>query len=255
MRGYMNREVAFGQTLEQIKRKGKEQGGVISAEEIAQAFAAFSLDTDQLAMIHDYLQKHGIGIGEPMDVFEGMEEADRNYLEWYLKEIALSEPPGEGRQEAVILSAMAGDAAAKKELIGLFLPQVADMARLYAGQGADMEDLVGEGNMALVMGVELLGALESAQEAWGMLGRQVMDAMDRLVAEHARNGDIGKMAAQRVNQVADAAKELSDALLRKVTVQELAQETEMTVEEIQEALRLSAGKIEEIEDANDRRKP
>lgn len=228
---------------------------MISAEEIAQAFASFSLAQDQLVMIHEYLQKHGIGIGEPVDVFGNMEEADRNYLEWYLQEIALPEQPGEGMQETVILSAMAGDASAKQELISLFLPQVADLARLYAGQGADLEDLVGEGNMALVLGVELLGALESPHEAWGMLGRQVMDAMDRLVAEHARNGDIGKIAAQKVNQVADAAKELSDALLRKITVQELARETEMTVEEIEEALRLSGGKIDGIEDGNDRRKP
>ena len=51
-----------------------------------------------------------------------------------------------------------------------------------------------------------------------------------------------------MNRVKDAAKELSDVLLRKVTVMELARESEIPEEEIREALRLSAGKIEEIED-------
>ena len=81
-----------------------------------------------------------------------------------------------------------------------------------------------------------------------MLARAVMDAMEAHIAENMQSGNIGKQAAERVNKVRDAAKELSDALLRKVTVGELAAESGFSAEEIQEALRLSARKIEEIED-------
>lgn len=248
----MDREVLFGQTLEQIKRRGKEQGGVLSEQEIEEAFACFSLDQSRLEMIHAYLKKQGIGIGEPADLDAVMDHRDRRYLERYVREIALEETLSSGEREAVTLRAMAGEISARQKLISLFLPQVADMARLYAGQGAAMEDLVGEGNVALLTGMEMLGALEHPSQVQGMLGRMIMDAMENLIAEHARSGDIGKQAEQRVNQVADAARELSDTLLRKVTVQELARESDITEEEIREALRLCAGKIDGIEDGNNR---
>ncbi len=248
----MDREVLFGKTLEQIKRKGKEQGGILSEQEIEEAFACFSLDQSRLDMIYAYLNKQGIGIGEPADMDEVMDDHDSRYLERYLREITLQEPLSDGEREALILRAMAGEADARQELISVFLPQVADMARLYAGQGAAMEDLVGEGNVALLTGMEMLGALEHPSEVQGMLGRRIMEAMEDLIAEHVRSGDIGKQVRQRVNQVADAAKELSETLLRKVTVQELAGESDITEEEIREALRLCAGKIDGIEDGHNR---
>ena len=39
---------------------------------------------------------------------------------------------------------MAGDADAKHRMIEIFLPQVAEIAKLYAGQGVFLEDLIGE---------------------------------------------------------------------------------------------------------------
>ena len=48
--------------------------------------------------------------------------------------------------------------------------------------------------------------------------------------------------------MADAAKELSEELLKKVTVEELAGESGLSEEEIRDAVRISGQKIEEIED-------
>ena len=250
----MDKEVIFGQTLEKIRKKAKEEGGVIAPEEVARAFASFSLDEDQLTMIHEYLRKRGIGIGRPADPEEVLDAEEREYLKRYLREVSKAGRLGENEREALMLSAMAGKREAIERLIADYLPQVADIARLYARQGVTMEDLVGEGNVALVSGMEMLGALEEAGEAQRMLVGKIMDAMDRLVAEHALAGVIGKQAAERVNRIADAAKELSDALGRKVTVQELSGESGISGEEIQEALRLSGGKIEEIEDGDGRGK-
>ena len=244
----MDKEVRFGQTLEKIRKKAKEQGNIISEEEINEAFAWLALEDSQLALIHDYLHKRGVGIGEPADMDDFLDDADRNYLETYLGQVSMLEPVCESEKMKYIQQAMAGEMGARDKLICIYLPQVADLAKLYAGQGVGMEELIGEGNVALVSGMELLGALEDPTEAEGMLGRRMMDAMEAFIAAHALSGDIGKQAAERVNRVKDAAKELSDALLRKVTVMELARESEIPEEEIREALRLSAGKIEEIED-------
>lgn len=243
----MKKEILFGQTLEKIKQQAKEQGNVISEETVKEAFSQLALDDNQLEMVYDYLKKHGIGLGEPVDMDAYLEEEDRNFLGMYLEELALLGEFTEGQKEAITLSAMAGDADAKKQLITVYLPEVVDMAKLYAGQGVIMEDLIGEANLALATGVEMLGALEHASEVPGMLGRLMMDAMEEYIAQNSQSDDIGKQAADKVNRVADAAKELSDELLRKVTAQELSAETGFSLEEIQEAVRLSGKKIDEIE--------
>lgn len=244
----MDREVVFGQTLEAVRKKAREQGNVISQEDVREAFSSLALEEAQLVLIYDYLKKHGIGVGEPSDPNDYLDNKDKKYLAFYLQELALSDTVSEGEREAVTLSAMAGETEAKKKLITLYLPSVVDIAKLYTGQGVFLEDLIGEGNVALACAVEMLGALEQASEVQGMLARAVMDAMEAHIAENMQSGNIGKQAAERVNKVRDAAKELSDALLRKVTVGELAAESGFSAEEIQEALRLSARKIEEIED-------
>ena len=244
----MNKEVLFGRTLEQVKKQAKEQGNIVSETDVREAFAQLELDDAQLEMVFDYLKKHGVGIGEPADMDEYLGEEDRNFLELYIQELELLEKVSDGEKQAITLSAMAGDKDAKSRLITIYLPEAVDMAKLYAGQGVIMEDLIGEANLALAMGVEMLGALEQPSEVPGMLGKMMMDAMEEYITQNTQSDDAGKQAADKVNKVADAAKELSDTLLRKVTAEELSAETEIPLEEIMEAMRLSASRIDEIED-------
>ena len=59
---------------------------------------------------------------------------------------------------------MAGESDAQQRLIHLYLPKVVDIARLYAGQGVFLEDLIGEGNVALHSAVEYLNELKQAEK-------------------------------------------------------------------------------------------
>lgn len=242
-----NQEVLFAQILEQVKKQAKEQGNCVEREQVEQAFARLSLSEEQLALVFDYLEKHRIGIGAPADPDEYLSEEEVNYLEEYQKELALLEQIGDGEKEALTLSAMAGEAEAQRRLISVYLPRVAEIARLYTGQGVFLEDLIGEGNLALAMGVTMLGCLEHAGEAEGMLGRMIMDAMEGYIAENMAEADKDKKALSKVKKVAKKAKELSAELRRKVTVEELSRETGMTENAIREAMRLSGYGIEEIE--------
>lgn len=110
-----------------------------------------------------------------------------------------------------------------------------------------MEDLIGEGNVALAMGVTMLGCLEHAAEAEGMLGKMIMDAMQDYISENMAEADKDKKVLNKVNKVAKKAKELSGELRRKVTVEELSAETGVSENAIREAMRLSGYTIEEIE--------
>lgn len=240
-------EIRFAQILEQVRKLAKEQNNCISEQQVQEAFAELDLSEDQLALVFDYLKKHKVGIGEPVDLDDYLTESEMDYLEEYRKELNLLETVSEGEKEATILSAMAGEGAAQERLIKIFLPKVADVARLYTGQGVYLEDLIGEGNVALTIGVTMLGALEHAREAEGMLMHMIMDAMEAHIQENMQESEKDKKVAGKVNKVADKAKELAAELHRKVTVKELSEETGMSERIIEDAMRMSGYAIEDLE--------
>lgn len=249
--GDISRETLFAANLEKVRRIARGQGNCISEARVREEFSGLDLNDSQMGMVLDYLEKHKIGINEPADPDDFLTEGERDYLQDYLDQIGELSDCGAGEKEAVTISAMAGDGQAKRRLAEIHLKEVADIAKLYAGQGVLLEDLVGEGNVALAMGVEMAGSMEKPSEVPGMLAKLVMDAMEEFIRESAANERTDKKAADRVNQVADKARELAGALHRKVTVQELVEETGLSMKTVRDALRMSGYKIEDVDYAQD----
>lgn len=244
----MDREVLFAKTLEAVKKQGRMQGNRISKEQVREAFAKLELEEEQLALVYDYLDKHHIGVDKEASGEEVLTEEETDYLQEYVASLKELPVLTEGEREAAFLSAMAGEVSAQKKLMEIFLPQVPDMARIYAGQGVFLEDLIGQGNMALGEGVSMLGAAENAKDAEGMLAWIIMNAMEELIAENRENQSADKELEDRVNHIADQARELAEDLRRKVTIKELAEETGIPEEEIRDVYRVSGFVIEDLED-------
>ena len=131
----MNQEIVFAQTLEKVRRLAREQGNSIREEQVRESFAGLELGEAQMEMVFDYLRKHNVGIGEPGDQDAFMTEEERDYLQMYLDEIEGLPVCSDGQRTAYAMSVMAGDRAARQQLTESFLREVADIARLYAGQG------------------------------------------------------------------------------------------------------------------------
>lgn len=243
----MERELIFVETLEKVRKIAKDQGNCISEDQVKEAFAQMDLNEEQLEQIYDYLRKHKVSFGEPVDLDEYLTDEEKDYVKEYLDELALLPMVTSGEKEAITLSAMAGDLDAQSKLIEIYLPYVVDVAKLYSGQGVLLEDLIGEGNVALTMGVTMLGCLENAAEAQGMLGKLLMDAMEEYISENAEDEKVDKRIEAKVNKVAEAARALAQDMGRKVTFEELAEETKMSLKAITDAMRLSGFKIEDLE--------
>ena len=243
----MNQELAFAKKLEEIRKLAKEQGNILSQEQVEEAFAEIDIKKEQLDPVFSYLKSKNIGIGEPLDIEEVLSKEDKDYLAEYVESLKELPTFSDGEKRAYAMSAIAGDGVGKLNMINIFLPQVVDIAKLYSGQGVLLEDLIGEGNVALATGVEMLGCLEDPGEVDGMLGKMIMDAMEDYISESMEAKKIDMQVADRVNHIADCAKELAESLNRKITVEELAEETGMDMEEIREAVKLSGNKIEYFE--------
>lgn len=242
-----SREILFARTLEAVRAKAREQGNCVSEEQVREAFAEQELSEEQLQMVFDYLVKHKVGIGQPVDPDEYLTDEEKNYLQDYMEEIAALPGYGSGEMEAFTLSAMAGEEEAQQKLVQSHLRDVIDIARLYAGQGVFLEDLIGEGNLALAVGVSMLGSLEKPSEAPGMLAKLMMDAMEDCIRENTANEKTDQKIADKVNLVADKAGELAEELHRKVTPEELSRESGLSIKIILDACRMSGYKIKDIQ--------
>ena len=243
----MNQEQLFAKTLEEVKSLAISQDRVVSKEQVEEAFGKIGMKPEELAPIYDYLKQKKIGLGEPVDPDEYLTKEDVDFLSEYLHEINLMPVLSQGEREAHFISAMAGDRMGKTKTIEILLPDIIDIAKLYTGQGVLLEDLIGEGNVALAAGVEMLGCLEKAEEVPGMLVKMAMDAMEELIRETENENKVDRKIVDKVNEVSNEARKLAETLNRKITVEELMEETSFTEKKIREAIRMSGNRIEYFE--------
>lgn len=243
----MNQEIEFARKIEEIKELAASQGSVVSKAQVEEAFGSIGMSGDMLAPVYEYLKTKKIGVDEKINPDEFLTEEETNYLDTYLESLEELHTYTDGEKRAVYMSAMAGDSRAKEQLIEIMLPDVVDMAKLYAGQGMLIEDLIGEGNVALATAVEMLAALEEPDEVPVTLAKMIMNAMEEAIGEEIDSKKTDEKIADKVNRVAKEAEELAIALGRKVTVDELAAEGKLSKKAILEAVRLSGNKIEDID--------
>ena len=86
---------------------------------------------------------------------------------------------------------------ARKKLIDIYLPDVVELSKLYVDHGIPMEDLIGEGNIALMLGVSMLECVESVEDVEGHIGKIIIEALEKLVCEEDSEEDlIVKLGAQ-----------------------------------------------------------
>lgn len=242
-----NKELEFARALQGLLQTAREHHNIVTSEEMDAAFAGMELTEEQMRTVREYLHGENVGIDQALPLEEVLTEEEHNYLRDYEEMAAAIEQPADGVMDAIKINAMAGVQADQMRLAELMLPKVIDIARLYAGQGVYMEDLIGAGNEALVQGVQLLGPLERPAEVEPDLAERIMRAMEALVEENMSSAAAAQDAADLANKVMDAANALRDDLGRKVTVEELAAEEEVTEEEILEAIRVTGNKIESID--------
>ena len=243
----MEKEKAFTKALQELVNKAKTQGNVLAEEQVNEQFADIHLDKTQFELIQAYLKQNKIGIDKAVNLDDYLTDDDVHYLDFYLEELKELEQWTDEKKKEVIELAIKGNADAQVQLIEAYLPEVVEISKLYAGQGVLLEDLIGEGNVAITLGVKLLECAEGVTEAEGILAKMIMDAMEKYINENLESSDADKKILEKINQISDLSKELAENIGRKVTIDELVRESGFTEEEIMEAMEMTANNIEYIE--------
>lgn len=227
----------FLKKLDSLKETAFLCGGVITEEQISEVFP--ELDDAKKKYLEDYLKSQHIGIGEAIDPDSYMTGEDINLLEMYMESLDETVRLSDSKKRVMMMDALGGDKEAKNALISHYLPDVVDTAKLYTGQGVNIMDLIGEGNVALAIAMQSLEVCEAIEDVEPLVMKMVMNAMEECIGAEGNSESIDEKVVELTNKVLAKAKEMADELLRKVTVTELAKEADISEKRIRELLVIS----------------
>jgi RNA polymerase primary sigma factor len=126
---------------------------------------------------------------------------------------------------------------AKQDLMQANFRLVVSIAKRYVGRGVALLDLIQEGNLGLMKGVDRFqyrrGFKFSTYATWW-----IRQAVQRAVADYGRTIRLPVHAVESLHQLENARRKLRDELDREPTMRELADRTELPVDKVQFLLRI-----------------
>lgn len=232
-------EKEYREALERAVRLAHEGRNHLSEEEYRKIFSPLNMTEEQHDLTRKYFEGLNISFGEMPEKDEGdlpLGKEDGNYLSFYLESLKGLKDYSDKEKKKIFDSALSGDIdEVREELINMHLRDVADIAKLYVYHGMSLEDLIGEGNIGLMMAVDLLGTVDSMEEAEGLIGKTVMDSMDAAIKRDRELKDDIDSILERINNITAVAKELSEEVMRDLSLQEIAENSDYSPEEVREA--------------------
>ena len=262
----------FMEKLKELVAYGKKKKSVLEYQEINDFFRDMPLDAEQMEKVFEYLEASGIDVLRLSDMTEDPNAADRDLLllddddidlseeeEIDMENIDLSVPEGISIEDPVrmylkeigtvpLLSAdeelrlakrkAEGDESAKERLIEANLRLVVSIAKRYTGRGMSFLDLVQEGNLGLIKGVEKFdytkGYKLSTYATWW-----IRQSVTRALADQARTIRVPVHMVETINKMSKMQRKLTLELGYEPSVTELAEALEMSEDKVMEIMQIA----------------
>lgn len=248
----MEARAEFLKKLNGLVAMAKGQGDQITIDEVKAYFADAALTEEQLELVFDYLLAQKVVVKGYIKMTEAVEEKityteeEEAYLKEYLNDLEAFKEEKAGEKESLFAKLIGGDASAKNRLTELYLKEVVEIAKEMYHPEIFLGDIIQEGNVGLILGMDMLADVATAHET---IVNQVKQCIQMLIEEHAEVKSRDNKMVEKVTMLDESIKTLTEELGRKVTIDELAVYMGMTEEEIDDILRLMGEESEEGEEA------
>lgn len=265
-------KTAFMKKLGQLVELGKSKNDTLDTKEINDFFQEDELDPSQMETVYGYLENKGIEVlrdanrARPMstaadtadddddfnpdDNDDESDKADFDAIElldgigtedpvrMYLKEIG-TVPLLTAEEELELAKRKSeGDEHAKQRLIEANLRLVVSIAKRYTGRGMSFLDLVQEGNLGLIKGVEKFdytkGYKLSTYATWW-----IRQSVTRALADQARTIRVPVHMVETINKMSKMQRKLTLELGYEPSTAELANALDMTEEKVMEIIQIA----------------
>ena len=266
---YSVEKEVFLDKLKKLVALGKSKQNALDATEINDFFAGDNLGPEQMDEIYNYLEHSNIDVvpviddamladdsmllddldddyredkdGEDIDLdaidlLEGIGTEDP--VRMYLKEIGTVPLLSADEELRLAKRKAEGDESAKERLIEANLRLVVSIAKRYTGRGMSFLDLVQEGNLGLIKGVEKFdytkGYKFSTYATWW-----IRQSVTRALADQARTIRVPVHMVETINKMSKMQRKLTLELGYEPSVTELAEALEMSEDKVMEIMQIA----------------
>jgi RNA polymerase primary sigma factor len=243
--------------LHKLVTEGQEKG-FLSYDEIVAGLEEVDLTKEQIEDFYTYLIDHGVELVEgvehkgppheqpslaeddskPAPKLDLTVEPSLDSLRLYLREIGKVALLTADQEVYLAKRIERGDMSAKTQMIEANLRLVVSIAKGYLGRGLSFLDLIQEGSLGLIRAVEKFdyrkGYKFSTYATWW-----IRQAVTRAIADKARTIRIPVHMVEKLNKVVHIERQLVQRLGREPRPDEIAEELEITTEEVREILRMA----------------
>ena len=173
---------------------------------------------------------------DAVDLLEGIGTEDP--VRMYLKEIGTVPLLSAEEEYRLAVRKSQGDEVAKQRLIEANLRLVVSIAKRYTGRGMSFLDLVQEGNLGLIKGVEKFdpekGFKLSTYATWW-----IRQSVTRALADQARTIRVPVHMVETINKMSKMQRKLTLELGYEPSIKELADHLDMSEEKVQEIMQIA----------------
>lgn len=240
--GKMNQEQEkFQNSLRKLLLLAKESGQKLTEEQTRTFFEEQNLSEEQRAMVLAYLEAEQIDAEQTERSSETEKEKlpltaeEEHFLKMYLEELPEAEEITQEKKRELFAAAAEGDTLSRSRLLEYYMPRIPELAREIYDQTLFFGDLVQEGNVSLLLALEKIDLQEPEEK----LLREIRSGMRELLEEHHDRKHRDEAVVHKVNRLKDAIEELSDGEEMDFSVAELSAYLDLSVEEIEDILRLT----------------
>ena len=247
----MNDKAKFLEKLNGLRVMAKEQSSQIGVDEVKAYFSEDALTEEQMELVFDYLLaqkiivKGYVKLGAEPEAQVELTEEEKAYLREYEMDLKAIKDAREGEVDKLVGQILQGDEFAKGRLTEIYLKEVIEIAKKMYHPEVFLGDLIQEGNLGLVIGMEMIVNTETAHE---VLTTQIKQSIQALLEEYTELSKRDKKMVEKVNQLDESIKALTEELGRKVSIDELAVYMGMEIEEIEDILKLMGEEPESEEE-------
>ncbi len=266
-----NNKNLFLEKLHKLVELARTKHNALDVGEINDFFTGAQLSPEQMDQIYSYLESHNVDVvpviddamladdplimddidedgfmkdGEAdedidldaIDLLEGIGTEDP--VRMYLKEIGTVPLLSADEELDLAKRKAAGEEYAKERLIEANLRLVVSIAKRYTGRGMSFLDLVQEGNLGLIKGVEKFdytkGYKLSTYATWW-----IRQSVTRALADQARTIRVPVHMVETINKMSKMQRKLTLELGYEPSVSELAEALDMTEDKVMEIMQIA----------------
>lgn len=236
----MTDQNTFTEVLREVGEIIRTSGESLSEEQIMEYFADMELSDGQKKLIIDYLNNLPGDEANEMEAGNGQSginegSEDSKILQAYMEDLSLLKTYSDEEKIKLYERLLSGESETIEILSAVWLAGVVEIAKKYMDLHSKPEDLIQEGNMALLLKLnELCGAGDF--DDFARLEMLISDSIERGIMEYIsewngakeqENAMVGKLSL-----IHEASRYLEAENGMSPTINELAEYTNMSIEEL-----------------------